>query len=284
LDGAEIWLDGEFKRSDGRDARDDLFAEFREGKIKVLCNRLVLREGIDLPFVEHLILATVFGSLQTYLQVIGRGLRASPSTEKTRLVIQDHGGAFWRHGSPNADREWSLDWSATQVSGMREDRLRSKKCRRCQAPLTSYSPVCIKCGYINEVEGKPCPKCKRIITGRKCPGCGFELPPGVKSRSVVQSDGTLKEIHGDVYRPRRLYQRPNGPALWERMYWRSRTEKGKRTFRQAAALFAAENHWGWPSASWPYMPVEVGDWYRFVADVPMERLVPKAAKTTVSGT
>ncbi len=276
LDGAEIWLDGEFKRSDGRDAREDLFREFREGKIKVLCNRFVLREGIDLPFVECLILATVFGSVQTYLQVIGRGLRASPQTEKTHLILQDHGGNYWRHGSPNADREWSLEWSASQIAGMREDRLREKKCRRCKAVLPG-GPVCVKCGFINEVVGQPCPQCKRIITGRKCP-CGYEAPQGAKSRSVVQSDGTLKEIGGDVFRPRRLYTAPNGPAVWQKMYWRSRTEKGKRTFRQAAALFAAENHWGWPSKTWPMMPLEEGDWYRFVGDVPMDRLVPKLGK------
>lgn len=95
-------------------------------------------------------------------------------------------------------------------------------------------------------------------------------------RSVVQSDGTLRQLVGPVYKPRRLTTRPNGPALWERMYWRSRTAKGRRTFRAAAALFAQENNWGWPDPSWPLMPKVKRDWFLLVGEVPIERLVPKA--------
>jgi superfamily II DNA or RNA helicase len=47
---------------------------------------------VNWPWIEHLILAFVAGSLQTYLQIGGRGLRASPETGKTQVIIQDHGG------------------------------------------------------------------------------------------------------------------------------------------------------------------------------------------------
>ncbi len=255
IDGEEVWLDGEFERS-SRGLRQNVLEQHRRGEIKVVCNRFVLREGVDAPWIEHLILATVLGSLQTYLQTVGRGLRASPETGKDRVVIQDHGGAWWRHGSANADREWTLELTSSMATGLREERLREKK----------------------EREPVRCPECAGIVVGLQCRSCGYELPPGRKSRPVVQSDGTLTEMAGDIFRPRRLCQQPNGPAIWERMFWRSRTEKGKKTFRQAAALFAAENHWGWPSKTWPMMPLEEGDWYRFVGDVPIERLVPKPGK------
>ena len=45
------------------------------GEIKIVTNRFVMREGIDWPWISHLILATVFGSVQSYLQAVGRGLR-----------------------------------------------------------------------------------------------------------------------------------------------------------------------------------------------------------------
>jgi len=77
---------------DWTDDRDHIAERFRAGEVKVLCNRFVLREGLNFPAVEHLIFATVFGSLQTYLQAGGRGLRAYPG--KTRCIIQDHGGCL----------------------------------------------------------------------------------------------------------------------------------------------------------------------------------------------
>jgi len=63
--------------------------------------------------------------------------------------------------------------------------------------------------------------------------------------------------------------------LWEKMHWRSRTEKGARTFAAAEALFAMENFWRWPSRDWPFMPRNPLDFYRMVADVSMDRLIPK---------
>jgi hypothetical protein len=66
------------------------------------------------------------------------------------------------------------------------------------------------------------------------------------------------------------------------MYWRSRTEKGRRTFRQALALFARENRYQWPSWEWPFMPLDHDDQFNYVADVPMDRLVPKH-ETTLAG-
>jgi hypothetical protein len=71
---------------------------------------------------------------------------------------------------------------------------------------------------------------------------------------------------------RRLYQKPDGPALWEAMYWRSFRAWRGRTFRQAITLFAKEHEWAWPHPDWKYMPIEPIDLYRQVRDVPIERL------------
>lgn len=86
------------------------------------------------------------------------------------------------------------------------------------------------------------------------------------------TDGQLVELSGRIFKPRRTYGAPNGPKLWERMYFRSCSEKGRRTFRAAAALFASENNWGWPDMSWPFMPIDPMDWYRDCGDVPRDKL------------
>jgi DNA repair protein RadD len=245
IDGQEVWVDGKLDRT-SRIAREDILEHSRDGRTTVLCNRFVLREGIDAPWLSHGIFATIFGSLQSYLQSGGRLLRAAHGVQE--VTLQDHGGNWWRHGSLNADREWNLAYTARMVSGLREERLRKK----------------------HEREPFRCPKCGRIISIYRCP-CGFEVKPGTKSRPVVTTDGELVEHHGDIFKPRRVMQR-DGRALWEKMYYRSRTDRGARTFRAAAALFAYENRWQWPDPAWPLMPVNELDWFRLVSEVPHEDL------------
>jgi hypothetical protein len=100
----------------------------------------------------------------------------------------------------------------------------------------------------------------------------------------VTTDGSLVDIEGDIYRPHRICRQRNGPELWKEMYYRSLTRRGAKTFRQAAALFAYENHWCYPDPMWPFMPVAEHDWFKLVADVPRERLVPQPGATMAAST
>lgn len=245
IDGSDVWMNGKFYKADD-EARKAVAEASRTGEVKIVCNRYVLREGVNWPWVEHGILAYVVGSFQTFLQIGGRFLRAHPG--KTHCTIQDHGGAWWKFGSLNADREWDLRFTNTMVAGLRADRLRKKK----------------------EREPWRCP-CGRIMVGAKACECGREIPPK-KSRPVVMEDGQLREMVGDIFRPRRIYAGNDGRSRWEKMYFRSRTGKGERTFRAAMALFSKENNWRWPDPMWPYMPIEELDFYRLCSEVPRERL------------
>ncbi len=251
IDGEHIWLDGE-QYPTTPDLRQEVLDESKSGRISVVCNRFVLREGIDAPWLGHGIFATVYGSLQSYLQSGGRLLRNDGSNQA--VSIQDHGGNWWRHGSLNSDREWRLDWSGTMIAAMREDRLR------------------------DGIDPEPfrCPVCAMILASRCCP-CGFTIDTRRRSRPVMQLDGTLVELDGPIHRPKREYERPDGPTKWRAMVARSRTEKGSKTFRAAAALFAFESMkagtgFAYPQRHWPMMPRRELDFYRLVKDVPMEEL------------
>lgn len=247
IDGQDVWVNGKLERSSRR-LRDEVLEGSRTNAITVVCNRFVLREGIDAPWLSHGVFATVFGSLQSYLQSGGRLLRFHPGIES--VTLQDHGGNWHRHGSLNADRTWDLTLTSSMITGMREDRLREKK----------------------DKEPFLCPRCRLAMNFWKCRLCGFEVRTPKHSRPVVQSDGTLKLLTGDIYRKQPISHRPDGPAIWKKMYFRSKTEKGQRTFKAAAALFAMENNWQWPDPTWPLMPTMDRDWFRNVEDVPMERL------------
>lgn len=247
IDGKDIWLDGKLLPSD-QQTRDQVLDMVRDGSIKVICNRFVLREGIDLPELRHGIFATVVGSLQSYLQMGGRLLRACEG--KDDCVIQDHGGNWHRHGSLNADRHWRLEYTGAMLAGLRADRLREKK----------------------DVEPVTCPKCRQVLTRRQCP-CGYVVDMSKKSRLVYEASGQLKEYIGDIYRPRKTATNPSLIDVWVRQYYRSR--KAGRTFRQAEALFARENNYQWPDRSWPFMPKNPEDFFQKVNEVPRENLIPQ---------
>lgn len=278
IDGQDVWVEGEFHKT-STDVRRQVMEASKDGRLKVICNRFVLREGIDCPWLAHGIFATVFGSLQSYLQSGGRLLRASPGLEF--VTVQDHGGNWWRWGSLNEDREWRLDGTARMLSGMRADRMRRKACPQCER----FGPTrdCSVCQKYRE-PGR-CPVCAKIvgvvIPGKKCPWCdAVFLHGGKKSRPVVTSDGELKEMTGDIFRPRRVCDRNDAQHIWERIYFGSfppkNPEKLKRwkprTFKQAEAVFAYKNNWTWPSHDLPFMPIDPADWYRHVHEVPRSRL------------
>lgn len=248
IDGESVYVDGQTIDSD-REARQDVLHRFRTGNIKVLCNRFVLREGIDIPEIYHCILATPIGSLVSYIQIVGRVLRAHPSTPE--VLIQDHGGSWHRHGSPNADRDWAsvFEVPENRITEKRESELREKK---------EPEPIC-------------CPKCGAIRkAGIQCHQCGYSH--NKRTRMVIQQNGRLKEVTGDIYKPRKIKQAPNTAKLWEQCYYRAFNSKNGMTFNQAEALFFREHHY-YPPRTLPLMPAAELDWHRKVKNVPKDGLI-----------
>lgn len=244
IDGQDTWINGEWHFTDTT-ARHQLEQAMRAGEVKVVWNRFVLREGVDWPFLYHGIFATVFGSLTAYIQAGGRVLRNAPGLD--HVIFQDHGGNWWRHGSLNESRTWHLEDSMPLLAKKRQKRLREKK---------DPDPIC-------------CPKCQATREfGRACPQCGHVSRRG--ARFIRQTNGSLKETTGDIYKPRRISRLPQHVRTWERVYWRC--WNSGRSFEQAFALFARENNWVWPDPNWPLMPVRDGDSFKAVRNVPIRML------------
>jgi len=238
LDGEEIVIDGVRQVSDEA-ARRELMRKFDTGEIPVITFRDVLREAWNCPKLYHLILASPISSLSTYLQVVGRLLRAHPSLD--HVILQDHGGNYLRHGSPNADRDWQDIWRLAPevITGERIEKMREKKIAE---PIV-------------------CPKCKATrhpeMGGLNCYNCGHQAPR--KSREIIQSDGTLREVDGDIFKQRTIRVKPDTARIWEECYFRCR--KSGRTFNQARGLFFYENHY-YPPSDLPRMPVRSRDWWQ----------------------
>lgn len=247
IDAEEVII-GDETRPNNEESRADLVKKLVYGDIKIVTNRFVLREGIDIPSVSHIIFATAFGSLTSYLQAGGRGLRTCSASGKKDVIVQDHGGNWHRHGSLNSDRMWSLGQDDYQTTKKRENSLREKK---------EHEPIV-------------CPKCCAVRrSGKMCPICGFvnDRP----SRVVVQLDGKLREVRGDIYRPRIVSKDPQDIKNWKSIFFRCRNAKKPMTFNQAAGLFFRDHH-QWPNPEWPLMPKDEATKYRLIKEVPLSEL------------
>ncbi len=228
--------------------RADILGGSEDGSIKVLCNRFVLREAIDAPWLGHCIFATIIGSIVGYLQSGGRLLRSHPSLD--RVTVQDHGGHWWRPGlgSLNADRHWELNYSSKEYAAKAESDFREK---REQEPIR-----CPKCGAIRR-------------GGERCHECGFITTK--KSRMVVQVDGTLKEMKGDIFKPQVVSTRDDTEKLWNKYYFSSKNSG--QTFSQARGRFKHDQGY-WPPTNLPLMPLREIDWASKIKDVPFSDLKP----------
>lgn len=225
-----------------KDTRKRIRGDHRSGVLKVVCSMGVLREGVDWPWAAHGILVQTCGELLTYLQLIGRILRASLG--KPYAILQDHSGAWWRHGSPNRDVEWELGETA-------------------ETAAKKLSPPKPKIGDAeDQPEGIACPMCRAVRQqGPKCPQCGYAHTKSV--RRVITEEGELVEMEGSPQ-----YEPPPKPKedfkVWLACLFRC--GKTGKTMGQATVLFAKEM--GRPldqSMKYYVSPASV-DWDRRVSD------------------
>lgn len=152
--------------------RAQIVADFRSGKVTVLCNVDLISEGFDVPDCECAILLRPTQSLTLYIQQSMRCMRYRPGK---RAVIIDHVGNYARFGMPDDDREWSLDKKQKQKRDPGED----IKLRTCPECFLTFSP-------------ETAPKAEGRIS---CPHCGYVFPKQERQLEEVTETG-LKKIEG----------------------------------------------------------------------------------------
>lgn len=124
--------------------RDEALHRLRNGDLTVIVNVGLFVEGLDLPEVECIVLATATYSLSRYLQMVGRGLRISLKTGKRRLVVIDHGGNCLRHGMPDDARVWDL----TRLDRPDDAEPALRECDGCGAVYSRQVRGCPECGAL----------------------------------------------------------------------------------------------------------------------------------------
>ena len=227
-------------------ARDELLQAHRAGEVKVICNRFVLREAVNMPWCYHAIFATVMGGLSTYLQAVGRLQRYWPDYDYK--ILQCHGGHYWRHGSPNENRTWELGKTNRELGYARME----------------------ACAKGERLEGIRCPKCGGWrLRGPVCLHCGHAHTDSF--RAVRQLGGRLKIQRGRVYTeaPPSEGQR-SASTIWRRTLWGC--AKAGRPFSSACSLFAIRAKEAGLKFEWSKLPnppplPSSRDYHRTVAEV-----------------
>lgn len=139
-------IDGETEKSE----RSRIIADFRSGKIKILCNVDLISEGFDVPDCECAILLRPTQSLTLYIQ---QSMRCMRYREGKRAVIIDHVGNYARFGLPDDDREWSLAGRPKKPREQSET-IKAKMCPDCfltfAPPENSDLVICPHCGHVFE--------------------------------------------------------------------------------------------------------------------------------------
>jgi superfamily II DNA or RNA helicase len=281
IDGDDVYCDG-IRSTSSQERRDEILAQLKTGEISVVCNRFVMREGLDIPQLFHLILATPIGSILSHTQIVGRVLRNHPSLptrdfgngkKQPYCIVQDHGGSWWRHPSPNADmediwRQYYRAGSAKEVTDERMDALRN-------AQEDNGDPLTKEVGY-------ECPNCHAVQDFPRhgnCYSCGHDMK-GKRRRTVIQRSGELKEVTGLPVKRAKQANLPDVAAAFERAYWAAKRKKA--SFRQAAAWIQTGHLKGFEHLkgcqipkNLPFMPANRADMSRMVNSVPMADLIRK---------
>jgi DNA repair protein RadD len=159
--------------------REEVIGRLERGETQVLVNCFLLSYGTDIPAVESIVLARPTRSLTMFLQMVGRGLRPSPETDKRNCILVDHGHCVENLGLPQSDFAWSLEESSNASTAARE---------RAKATIEA---------------NRTCPECSAIwLTselGHACPECGWKPLP--KSKRIEAQEADLEEMADSQKQP-----------------------------------------------------------------------------------
>ena len=134
-------------------------ADYKAGKIKALTSQGVLTTGFDAPRTDLIALLRATKSPGLYVQILGRGLRISPETDKSDCLVLDYGGNVERHG-----------------------------------PIDRITVDHVKAGQgTGEPPVKECPECFELILAglRVCPVCRYEFPEKEKHHAMASEAALL---------------------------------------------------------------------------------------------
>lgn len=164
-------------------SRAELLKWFATTPDAILINTGVFTTGFDSKEVEAIIINRPTMSLSLFIQIAGRGGRASQAIYKPHFILVDGGGNIERFGEWSSER----DWKHIFFNGVGAERAKR----------------------INAIDVQNCPECGALYpkSDAACPECGHVIPePPIRVKKVEESD--------EVMMPIRKIPPPNGERIY----------------------------------------------------------------------
>ena len=152
--------------------REEIFKDFRENRVQILCNVGIATTGFDEESVACIIQNFCTMSVTKHLQTCGRGGRLCDYTvvwdghhcsltnsKKDCFYIIDMGQNYIRHGLWSQPRSWT-DRFYNPKKQLTDDEDDYKECPNCETLVRKGIMMCPNCGYI--WQGRPNSKDKKI--------------------------------------------------------------------------------------------------------------------------
>lgn len=132
--------------------------------LKYCCNVSVLTTGTDIPNIDTIALLRPTASPGLLVQMVGRGFRLSPATNKTECLVLDYGRNIERFG--------------------------------CIDQIKATEP---RSNTTHETLAKECPMCHTMmhLAVMRCSECGYEFPQYERTESIENQASTHGIISGE---------------------------------------------------------------------------------------
>lgn len=168
--------------------RKKLVEDFRQGRLKIICNCELFGEGFDVPECNTAILLRPTKSMVLHVQQSMRCMRYLPGK---RAIIIDHVGNYARFGLPDQERKWDLTPKKKGTSEPPEVQVR-------QCPECFYThlpaPICPHCGFIYPIKARTLEE-KKAIRLEKVTEKVAEYVEGKECKSMAELQAYAK-LHG----------------------------------------------------------------------------------------
>lgn len=131
---------GDTDQKEGKGTRDRVIADFKAQRFRFLCSQGVLTTGFNAKHVDLVALARPTQSTGLYIQMVGRGTRLSPETNKADCLVLDFGGNIARHGP--FDEPF-----IPEAKVKRDGKAPFKECPECENACGTSTRICPACGH-----------------------------------------------------------------------------------------------------------------------------------------
>lgn len=209
--------------------REGIFDSLETGKVKVVSNVGIIKEGVDVPCLGCCQIYMEMSGRVGFLQAVGRIMRPYPG--KTHGVLIDHAGVVFKHGFPDEDTTWTLEGNVDEEFKKKHDDGKTEQAKYCK-----------KCEMLYHGQ-LACPQCGAMPS--KPPRSIFAPPP------VDATDELLTEAERGG--ERRVDQRDEKVKHWLRCLAVAANRNG--TFSMASVIYK-QKYSEWPARDFPCVP----DW------------------------